>query len=104
MVYRPLPRKREFSGTAQTIWYRFRNKTNTGWESVLRSVEERTPGRHDEATRRCGFYLLGALGPTNSGTPALQGIEIPQHLRRRAVELEIIGREAGYRLQPLEVE
>ena len=76
-------------------------------ESVPRPAEERTPSpiqRRAAPVRRYHLiYLLGALGPTNSGTVALQGIEITQDVGWRAVELEIVRCEAGNRLQSLDV-
>ena len=69
MVYRPFTRKRNLAVGPKPFG------TGSGqdkyrMEPVLRSVESGPPSQYDEATRLCGFYLLGALGPTNSGTPA----------------------------------
>src|ERR1700730_13823184 len=47
---------------------------------------------------------LSAFKRTKCGTVALQAIEIAQHFGWRGVELEIIRREAGNRVQSLEVE
>src|SRR5690349_3768267 len=103
MVYPPFPRKRGFSGTVRTIWYRVLQQDKYPWSLCSGRPNSGPVDRYNEATRRCGgtisFCLLGALGPTNSGTVALQGIEITQDVGWRAVENEIFRREAGKRLQ-----